>query len=194
MMPPIGKPNATGRSSGKWTSKDKKLFGPPKDTPWTWQTLELMCSPAWRAMSINTRRLVDFLQVEHRHHAGLENGNLKATYDDLVVHGLTRSKIRSAIEEAKFLGLIRFKRGGRWAGTNRPSEFRLTFYADKDRNPPTNQWKDKTQEVIDEWIIDRERRRRVCNTPREKQIPGATSRTTVVPLRELRNRSDGKRR
>ena len=145
-------------------------------------------------MSVNTRRLVDFLQVEHRQHAARENGNLKATYDGLVAHGLTRSKIRPATEEAEFLGLIRFERGGRWAGTNQPSRFRLTFYADKDSNPPTNVWKAKTQEVIDEWMSDRERHRRARREPQEKQIPGATSRTTVVPLYELRNRSDGKRR
>ncbi len=193
-MSRFGKPDRTGRSSGEFTSRDTKLYGPPKGEPWTWQTLELMCSPAWRAMSVNTRRLVDFLQVEHRQHAARENGNLKATYDGLVAHGLTRSKIRPATEEAEFLGLIRFERGGRWAGTNQPSRFRLTFYADKDRNPPTNEWKAKTQEVIDEWMSDRERCRRARRRSHEKQIPSTTSRTTVVPLRELRNRSDGKRR
>lgn len=158
-MPSHGKPDLTGRSSGKWTSKDKKLFGPPKDTPWTWQTLELMFSPAWRAMSVNSRRLINFLQIENQRHAARENGNLIATYDQLVVYGLTRSEIRPAIEEARFLGLVRFERGGRWAGTNQPSRFRLTYYADKDGNPPTNEWRSKTEEEIAEWKKRRTHRR-----------------------------------
>jgi len=57
-------------------------------------------------------------------HAGTENENLKATYDQLAAYGLTRSVIRMAIEEAKFLGLVRLKRGGRWAGRNQPSTYR----------------------------------------------------------------------
>ncbi len=84
-------------------------------------------------------------------HAGIENGNLMATYDQLVAYGLTRSAIRMAVEKAKFLGLIRVKRGGRWACTNQPSTYRLTFQADRDSNPPTNEWKGKTEDEITAW-------------------------------------------
>ena len=151
-MSRFGKPNATGRSSGKRTTKDKKIWGPPKDEPWTWLPTELQASPAWRLRSINTVRLVDFLQIEHRNHAGMENGNLKATYDQLEEYGLTRSKIRSAILEAGFLGLVKVtQHGGRWAGTNQPSSYRLTFYADSVGAPATNEWKGKTVNAINKW-------------------------------------------
>ncbi len=112
-MPAFGRPDATGRSSGKRTGRAGEAHRPPKNEPWVWLTRELLNNPAWRARSINTARLLDFLLLEHMNHVGTENGNLKATYDQLVAHGLTRSEIRVAIEEAKFLGLIRFKRGGR---------------------------------------------------------------------------------
>ena len=69
----FGIANETGRSSGKRTSREKKIWGPPKGEPWTWQTTELQASPAWRQRSINTIRLIDFLQIEHRNHAGLEH-------------------------------------------------------------------------------------------------------------------------
>ncbi len=133
------------------TGRAGEAHRPPKDEPWVWLTRELLASAAWRARSINTIRLVDFLCVEHMNHAGTENGNLKATYDQLVAYGLTRSEIRMAVEEAKSLGLIRFMRGGRGAGTNQPSTYRLTFQADRDGNPPTNEWKGKTEDEITVW-------------------------------------------
>ena len=185
----FGKPDATGRSSGKRTGRAGKAHRPPKDEPWVWLTRELLASAAWRARSINAARLLDFLLLEHMNHAGTENGNLKATYDQLVAHGLTRSEIRVAIEEAEFSGLIRFKRGGRWAGTNQPSTYRLTFQADRDGNPPTNEWKSKTEEKISAWKQEQAQRLRARRSRRRKQIPGSTSRTTVVRLSELR---DGK--
>ncbi len=74
-----------------------------------------------------------------------------ATYDQLVAYGLTRGAIRLAVEEAEFLGLIRVKRGGRWAGTNQPSIYRVTFLADRDGNPPSNEWKGKTEDGISAW-------------------------------------------
>ena len=78
------RPNNTGRSSGKLSSnRAKKLLGPPKDEPWFWLSHELVSSPAWRSRSINCVRLIDFLMVEFMNHAGTENGNLKATYDQL---------------------------------------------------------------------------------------------------------------
>ena len=187
-MPAFGKPDATGRSSGKRSGRARKLNSPPKGEPWVWLTRELLVSPAWRARSINTVRLVEFLLVEHMAHAGTENGNLKATYDQLVAFGLTRSAIRAATEEAEFLGLIRFKRGGRWAGTNQPSTYRLTFLPDRESNPPTNEWKGKTEETISAWKQEQVQRLRARRSRRKKQIPSSTSRTTVVPLYELRGR------
>ena len=188
-----GRPNATGRSSGKLSgNRAKKLLGPPKDEPWFWLTRELVSSPAWSSRSINCVRLIDFLMAEHMNHAGLENGNLMATYDQLTAWGLTRSKICAAIDEAGFLGLVRVERGGRWAETNQPSIYRLTFRADRDSNPPTNDWKGKTTEAIETWKQDRAQRNRKRRERRQKSIPGATSRTTVVQLCELRDGHQGK--
>ena len=110
-MAGFGRPNATGRSSGIRTGKAGKFHRPPKDEPWGWLTRELLSSPAWRLRSINSIRLIDFLMVEHMNHAGTENGNLNATYDQLKEWGLTRSEICAAIEEACFLGLVRVVRG-----------------------------------------------------------------------------------
>lgn len=186
-MERIAKPDATGRTSEKWSAKDKKLWGPPKGEGWTWQTTELQSSPAWRHRSINTIRLIEFLQIEHRNHAGLENGNLKATYDQLVEYGLTRSGIKAAILEAEFLGLLKVTfEGGRFAGNNQPSAYRLTFYRTHDGSPATNEWKGKTEEAIKEWKLDQAVQKKRGRERRKKQNSSATLRTTVVQLSELR--------
>lgn len=154
-MARFGKPDKTGRSSGELTGREQKLRSPPKGESWTWLTRELLSSPAWRALSVNGHRLISFLQIEHCSHAGRENGNLMATHQQLREYGLIGDQIRPAIEEAEFLGLLQFERGGRWANSNRPSLYRLTFYADREGNPPTDDWKrlDKTQ--IKDWKDER---------------------------------------
>lgn len=140
-MARFGKPDPTGRSSGRIGGREGKVRRPPAGEPWTWLTAELLTSASWRALSINGHRLMGFLMVEHMNHAGRENGRLRATHDQLRAYGLCGNRVRAAIEECAALGLIAYTRGGRWAGTNRPSTFRLTFYADAEGNPATNEWK-----------------------------------------------------
>ena len=113
--------NATGRSGRGLTGSLKKALGPPEGEPWCWLTRELLESDAWCAMSPNLNRLIHFLLVEHMNHAGTENGNLAATYDQLVAYGCTRGRINAAIAEGCYLGLIDADHGGRWAGTNQVS-------------------------------------------------------------------------
>lgn len=186
-MPTYGKPDQKGRSSGKLTGRARKLRSPPKGEPWRWLTRELLESAAWRGLSINGRKLIDFLLIEDMAHAGTENGNLVAPYDQLEAYALTRSEIRFAIDEAEFVGLIRCSRGGRWAGTNRPSRYRLTFYCDRDGNDPTNEWKGKTVEAVNEWQRDQAARRKAAARRRQIQKASSSSRTTVVRLPALRN-------
>jgi len=179
----FGKHDATGRSSGIRAGRAGKAHRPPKKEPWIWLIRELLCSAAWRALSINGRRLLDFLMVEHMNHAGSENGNLAATYDQLVAWGLSRSEISSAIEEAEFLGLLRFKRGGRWGGTNLPSRYRLTFLPDRDDNPPSNEWKRRKEDQITEWRKERKQRR---EARRKWRAQVANESQKLVRLSELR--------
>ena len=88
-MSGFGRPDATSRSSGRLSgSRAKKLRGPPKGESWVWLTRELVSSPAWRHRSINCVRFIDFLMAEHMNHSGFENGNLIATYDQLVAWGI----------------------------------------------------------------------------------------------------------
>jgi hypothetical protein len=140
-MPSFGKPDATGRSSGKLNGRSGRNARPPAGEPWAWLTAELLASDAWRSLSINARRVIDFLLVEHCGHAGRENGRLKATHDQLYAFGVTNGAIRKAIDECCSKGLLVCVKGGRWGCCNVPSLYRLTFYADADANPATDDWK-----------------------------------------------------
>jgi hypothetical protein len=106
------------------------VAGAPDDQPWTWQSIELRRSHAWRERSINCVRFLEFLEIENMRHAGTENGDLLATYDQLVNWGITRRLIRPTIEEAERLKLVEVRWGARkaYAKTN-PTRFRLTYLA-----------------------------------------------------------------
>lgn len=119
-------------------------------TPFVQISSELLRSPAWRGQSINCHRLVEFLMAEHMAHAGLENGYLLATYDQLVEWGIGRRLIHSAIGEAERRGLAEVERGGRKGFTETAlTRFRLTFLKAKRFNPDgskyyitsTNEWR-----------------------------------------------------
>ena len=148
----FGKPNATGRSSGKLSSRAGKLRRPPKGEAWAWITRDMLASPSMRALSLTGRRLLDFLLIENMNHAGTENGALMATKDQLMAFGLSRRLIADAIRENVFLGLVRVERGRLTrGGVKAPNLIRLTFYADKDGSPATNEWKGATDEAIAVW-------------------------------------------
>ncbi len=124
---------------------------------------------------------MDFLLVEHMNHAGLANGALCATYDQLAEYGVTRSEIPRAIQECEGLGLIRVEHGGRWNMTNQPSRFRLTFYADDADRPATNDWKRTTRETV-----KRLRQKTAELQRKRKQKSQSTSRSTVPRIPALR--------
>ena len=157
------------------TKKERRLFGPPRDEPWAWLTTALLSSASWRAMSVNTRKLIDFLLIEHRNHAGYENGALMATHNQLAEYGLTPCHISGAINEAEFLGLIRVKRGGRRNLTNQPSTFRLTWITSRDLVPPTNEWKAVTEENISEWKQERRSQRQAHRLRKQNKSPALIS-------------------
>jgi hypothetical protein len=132
-----GRPNATGRSSGKIGGKRGKRMKPPKDEPWVWFTREMIESDAWASLGINARRVLDCLLLDHMAHAGTENGALKATYKQLQVFGVGARFAADAIREVEAAGFIDCHRGGMRVATT----YRLTWLPTKDDEPATNRWK-----------------------------------------------------
>jgi hypothetical protein len=113
------------RKRASYRSRD--IGGPPKDRLWSWYTAEMMRSDAWRDMSINGRRMLDLLEIEHLAHGGYENGSLVMTYDQFVVGGIRRGSIFTTIAELERLRWIEVIRGGyRGFARSLPTRFRLT--------------------------------------------------------------------
>lgn len=136
-MPNRGRPDATGRSSGKLNGRFRKLLGPPGGIPWTWMTVDMLVSDAWRSLSINSRRLIDFLLIEHMNHGGVENGRLVAPYVQLKHFGMSTNLIAKAINDLECRGLLDCERHGMRIATT----YRLTWLPDWQGNPPTNRWR-----------------------------------------------------
>jgi hypothetical protein len=130
------KHNNTGRSTGRLKQhKQGRIDG--QFVPYTREKLE---SPAWGALTLNDRKVIERLCIEHMAHAGTENGNLICTYSDFEEFGIRRKSIAEAIDRVEALGFIETMERGRLAkGEFRfPSRYRLTFV--NGNLAPTNEW------------------------------------------------------
>jgi len=114
-----------------------KPSGPPKGEPWVWITRKLFESDAWRSQSINCRRFLDFLMLEHMGHGGKENGNLRAPHRQLEAFGVGARHITAAIREAEELGLVDCHRGGMRVATR----YTLTWLPLHDGAPISDRWR-----------------------------------------------------
>ena len=165
--------SAKGRSG----RKNSKINRPPKES-WFWLTAELINSLPWRSMSVNCQKLVNRLILEHCNHGGYENGYLVCTYNDFVEYGLTRNKIRQAIEEAQALGLVKHQRGERVFAKNQPNSYRLTFYDTENKDDATNDWK----KVTEERLISFRNKTKQQKKKRADFKKGLASKTMVVSI------------
>jgi len=139
----FGKPDRTGRSSGRLERSERQLLSP--DRPFVALPRDLIASEAWRGMSRPCLRFVSFLMVDQANNAGRENGRLQATFAQLVSAGMSRRKISAAISEAVERGLVAVERRGGLYGIDNhrtPSLYRLTWIGCLNpARPATNDWK-----------------------------------------------------
>lgn len=111
--------------------------------------IDMLLSPAWRALSLSARRVIDRLSIELMNHGGADNGCLPVTYDDFEKYGIHRHSIAPAIREAVALGFIEITKEGRAGNAEwrRPHLFRLTFArSDKERGDGTHEWMNISEE------------------------------------------------
>jgi hypothetical protein len=98
---------------------------------------ELLRSDAWRTLSINGRRFLDVLMIEHMTKGGQENGLLKAPYEQLETFGVGARYVADAIRDAEELGLVDCYRGGMRVAT----VYALTWFPMHDGTGATNRWR-----------------------------------------------------
>jgi hypothetical protein len=109
-------------------------------------------SPAWAAMPLAARKVVDRILIEHMKHAGTENGNLIVTHSDFCAYGIRRASLTNAISIAVDLGFInRMVRGRLHGDLKIPSRYRLTWLPSGDWQA-SNRWKTITTERAEEVL------------------------------------------
>ena len=106
------------------------------------RTVEMLESPAYRALSLSGHRVLSRIEVEHAHHGGKDNGKLPVTYDDFEQYGIDRHAIAPAIREVVALKFVEITSPGRAGNAEfrRPNYFRLT-YLRAAKDDPTHDWR-----------------------------------------------------
>lgn len=114
--------------------------------------IDMLRSPAWCALSLSARRVLDRIEIELADHGGTDNGRLPVTYDDFHRYGIHRHAIGPAIREAVALGFLDITEAGRAGNAEfrKPNLFRLTYKHTKNC-PATEEWQRiKTAEQAEE--------------------------------------------
>lgn len=147
----------------------QKMGSVPRDQGgWIPITSEYLSSNVVRSLSINARKVLDMLKVEHISHAGVHNGKLITTHRQLIEAGVTAEFVADAVEELVFKGLIKCRRGRAGDGTPHPNIYTLTFAWQYDGTAPTNEWRRKSDEQIKQW-----KEQRKINATKRKKKHGA---------------------
>jgi len=102
-------------------------------------TAAMLRSPAWCALSLSARRLLDRLELEHMNHRGHDNGDLPVTHAQFCDYGIHHHAVTPAQREAVALGFCQITERGHagHAGHGAPNKFRLT-YLPTNNAPATN--------------------------------------------------------
>jgi hypothetical protein len=106
-------------------------------------TREMIESPAFRTLSLQARKVLHRLELEHCAHGGAENGRLPCRYQDFEDYGCRRKGINHALIEVEALGFVKtITLGTRAYGDIRgkASTFLLNYLPRPD-GPPTHDWK-----------------------------------------------------
>jgi hypothetical protein len=108
----------------------------------SWRLIEMLESPAFRALSLSARKVLDRLEIELHHHGGNDNGKLATTYQHFVEYGMDRHAIGPAIRECVALGFVEITQQGRGGNAEFrvASRYRLT-YRHLDKTAPTDEWR-----------------------------------------------------
>lgn len=146
----------------------------------SWRSIEMLRSPAYRALSLSARKVLDRLEIEFAQHGNnpLENGNLPCTYEHFNEYGIGENQVGPAIKEAVALGFIRVTSPGSAgnSGFREVSLYLLTYrHAGSDKRIEDGWKRIKTMDEAE--AIAKSARARVSDSrARELGIKGAEAR------------------
>jgi len=150
-----------------------------KRPPFSLHSIAMLESPAWAALSLAGRRVLDRIEIELAQHGGKDNGRLPVTWQDFERFGIHRGAIGPALRELQALGFVEITDHG-VAGigeARKPSLFRLT-YRDAAGKPATDDWTNIASTRQAERIARAARQQHVKagrRDDRTKHFPGAES-------------------
>jgi hypothetical protein len=121
--------------------------------------IEMLGTPAYRALSLPARKVIDRIDIELAYNWGYSNGKLRVTAAQFVEYGLSRNAVAPAIREAEALGFININDYG---------EFGLTYCGHRGMHPdpPTHDWRDIKTMKAAERIAAKARRAKAVRRPR----------------------------
>jgi hypothetical protein len=112
---------------------------------WSPRLIEMLESPAYRALTLSAHRVISRIEIELAHHGGNDNGVLPVTFEDFIAYGIHHNAIAPAIREAEALGFICVTERGRGGNSEyrEPNKFFLTFAHCREsrKSPPTHDWR-----------------------------------------------------
>jgi hypothetical protein len=166
----------------KTRRRDGQAGNPYKGTflgkrTFSWRSIEMLTSPAYRALSLSARKVLDRLEIEFARHGNnpLENGNLPCTYEHFKEYGIGENQVGPAIKEVVALGFIRATSPGSAgnAGYREAARYLLTYrHAGSDKRIEDGWKRIKTMEEAE--TIGKSARARVSDSrAREFGIKGA---------------------
>jgi hypothetical protein len=99
----------------------------------------LIQSPAWTARPPALVRILERLEIEHMRHASSYN-YLFVSYDQFILHGVSKKTIRRALKLGEDLGLleISYVQGAHGGIIRPPNQYRLTYVSRYNQAPPDN--------------------------------------------------------
>lgn len=176
---------------GKTFNAVKAATRPPEDQGgWMAETRQFLESDAYRTLSINARRVIDRLKIEHISHGRVRNGHLIVTHEQFISYGVTCDLVADAIDECVFKGLVKTTRGRAGNGTAHPNIYTLTFDGTFDGRAASNEWRRFTADDAKRWSDERKRlAKRRANIGRKRK--SSLGHVQVCSLGEVKIRNAG---
>ena len=112
---------------------------------WSPRLVEMLRSPAYRALSLSEHRVLSRVEIELANHGGNDNGHLPVTKQDFIDYGVSGRLVASSVRANVALGFLRVTMRGRGGNAEhrQPNHFLLTFAYGRDSRaqPPTHDWR-----------------------------------------------------
>jgi len=111
---------------------------------WSPRLIEMLVSPADRALSLSAHRVISRIEIELARHHGKDNGKLPVTKQNFIDYGIHHNAVAPAVREAEALGFIHVTEHGRGGNAEHraPNLFFLTFANGAGSStPPTHDWR-----------------------------------------------------